>query len=80
VCLRGIRGVILAEGSTLHSSGRRSHKGPSSPRFHVRALRRYVSIISCDRWPVRSLIQVSVRPIASEIVTNTARRSCARRR
>ena len=80
VSLSGIRGVILAEGSALESSGMSAWSGPNSPKLHVRAFRRYLSIIVCPSWPVRSETHVSVLPVARAIVTKVARRSCARKR
>ena len=56
--------------------------GFQSPRFKspaVRACRVYRLIMLCDLWPVRSATHVSVLPLASAVVTNPARRSCARR-
>ncbi len=80
VILSGNEVVILDESSVFESSGMRSNRGPNSPRFHVRALRRYLSIIVCPSWPVRSETQVSVLPVARAIVTKVARKSCARKR
>jgi hypothetical protein len=63
------------------TSGRALDSMSSAPRaisVHVRALRRYVLTISLVVWPVRSITHVSVLPHAKLIVTNVARRSCAR--